>query len=659
MVRVRGSDGQDEQPSLRELVQRRLLSDVFENANKVSAGWKILVVDESSMKVISAAIGMYDMMERRITLVEALEKKRAPFPDKGVIYILEPCGESIQMLLDDYNPKERKKPLYGKDVFLFFLGRLPDSLLDEIKQCRPLLRRIKALSEVNINFLAREARAFDFDLRNEFPSYYMREKGSSPSEMIVAERLVTVCATLNEYPHIRYRSSSGISTSLAKLFHRKMDEFVAANPKWWYYGGGQTSQATSRDRSVLLLLDRADDCLTPLMHDFTYQPMVRDLIPMEGDRMTYENKTADGDKEEKDVLLNEKDELWTELRDKHIAEVIKVLQERIKDIMQSKAGAAFGGQKDGNMSLADMAAAVKAVPEYREVISKLSQHMHISDRCMTTFTRDNLMELSEMEQTLATGTDDDGNTPQLDSVVDQAERFLKIMSNAEARLRLILIVTISQGGLSSQDRRRLLNAAELERKEVDTMNNLEQMGISIFSTSGPKKLTSKFAGLSFTNTTFEEDEESEYVFSRFNPVLKGVLYDMLINGNLSFEHYPSVLPMPEATASTGAAASARRTRGARGDRGKTSRDKKRGGGASDKWSQASGGAKGDSKGKKEQAVFTGPRTLVFIVGGISYTELRVCREFSTKHQREIIVGSTSFCDAESFMTDLGTLKHES
>jgi len=66
----------------------------------------------------------------------------------------------------------------------------------------------------------------------------------------------------------------------------------------------------------LLLLDRAYDCLSPLMHDFTYQSMVQDLLPMDGDRITIQSETAnDATKTEaKDVLLDERDTLWVELR---------------------------------------------------------------------------------------------------------------------------------------------------------------------------------------------------------------------------------------------------------------------------------------------------------------------------------------------------------
>lgn len=448
-------------------------------------GWKVLILDDLSTRVISSAVGMYDIMERKITIVESLDKKRAPFPDMGAVYVLEPSSDSISKLLQDY---EKGKVLYGNAVFLYFLGRLPDNLLDQIKGCKQLLKRLKALSEINIDFLAKEERAFTFDMRDCFNSFYLR-KAANAEVRKIADRLVTVCGTLNEYPHIRYKQSSAMSSSLAQIFHKKMDEFVTQNPSWWYHGGPKKGAGAAKERGTLLLLDRADDALTPLMHDFYYQSMCHDVLPMEGDRITFKDESVDDPSktEDKDVLLDEKDKLWVEIRGYHIAQVIHTLSERIREMVNSSAGSAFGGKAKGDLTLAQMASAMKALPEYKEVMSKLTQHMHIAHECMDSLKKDKLMDLANLEQTLATGMDEDGNALKLPDLIDEAEDVIMNLKNVKDRLRLILIITISQGGLRQQDRRRLMNAAELTRKDMRTLNSLEVLGLSLFASPTEKK----------------------------------------------------------------------------------------------------------------------------------------------------------------------------
>ncbi|CAB9500639.1 Syntaxin-binding protein 1 [Seminavis robusta] len=652
------SKGADNFPSLRKLVKDRLLKDVFEAAEEKSHGWKILVVDPGSMAVISSSVGMYDIMERRITIVESLEKKRAPFPDKGVIYLMEPTEDSISKLIEDY---ANKKPLYGPNVFLFFLQRLPDPLLEKIKYCRPLVKRVKALSEVNIDFLAKEDRGFTFDMRESFAPLYSRQ-GANKFEEVIANKLVTVCATLNEYPHIRYSKSSKVCDTLATLFHKKMDAFLAANPSWWYHGGSSKNdaRASQRDRAVLLLLDRADDCLTPLMHDFHYQSMVHDLLKVERDRITTQAETQEDatETEAKDFLLDEKDELWVEIRGKHIAQVIELLSARIREIMNSNTGGALGGKKgDGEkkMSLTDMAAALKALPEYREIMSKLSQHMHISHECMDVFSAESLMDLSEIEQTLATGMDDEGRQPKMSEIIDRVELCLRKMKDPKARIRLILIATLSANGLNYDDRNRLLGAADFSRSDGQTVDNLKAMGAKM----GGQKKEDKAGGggggffsslVGADSGDDDEDEDGEIAQSRFKPVLKRILQGLLGVGDqpLSFEDFPSVVPMPEA--SSGTAASSARGRKKK-HHGGVEGSARKGGGKKD-WNKAHGGA---TSGKKPALTFTGARSVVFTVGGMAHSEMRICREMQELENREIIFGSTAFVTAKDFVEDLSTL----
>eukprot|EP00980_Cylindrotheca_fusiformis_P017848 scaffold5653_cov147-Cylindrotheca_fusiformis.AAC.10 len=636
-----GGHGEYNQQGLLEVVQTRFLNDVFDTAKAAHSGWKVLIVDDPSMKVISSAVGMYDIMERQISLVESLDKKRAPFKDMAAIYILSPKSDSVQKLVADYSDKT--KLLYGDAVFVYFLGPVPRKLLETITQCKPLIKRLKALSEINVDFLVKEDRAYKLDVSKDFSSYYLKPAGSA-GEKAIASKLVTLCASLNEYPYIRYNRSSGICSSLASIFKSRMDKFVAANPDWWYHGSGNSGkQSTELERSTILLLDRASDCLTPLMHDFTYQAMVQDLLTLDGDKITVEVESADNpDKyDNKDVLLNDKDKLWVELRGKHIAEVIEILSTRISETVNSGSGNALGGTgKD--VSLSELASALKALPEYREVMAKLSQHMHISRACMDKFTAEGLMDLSELEQTLATGVDEDGVKVKPDDLVAMTERSLLRMRDSKERLRLVLIATISQSdGFTSSDRDRLLRAAKLDRDQLLALEAASRLG----SGAGvPERKKKKKGGGLFSKlkgTDSEDEDESEYASSRYVPMLKDILNELVTNA-LSLDDFPSVVPMPPSAATaTGSAKSARSAR----DKSSARKNK----GSTGKW------GRGDAKSGNQAIAFTGSRNLVFMVGGLAYSEMKVARQVMQKESREIMIGSTDFMNPEDFMKALESL----
>lgn len=75
-------------------------------------------MDEAATRVISSALTMYDIMERRVTLVEQLAKNRQPFPDMDVIYLAAPTIESVKRISDDF--ENRQKAKYG-NVHIFFI----------------------------------------------------------------------------------------------------------------------------------------------------------------------------------------------------------------------------------------------------------------------------------------------------------------------------------------------------------------------------------------------------------------------------------------------------------------------------------------------------------------------------------------------------------
>ena len=67
--------------SLREIVQNHILNDVFQASNTLiqqhhtgSSTWMVLVVDPESLRVISSSVGMYNLMEQHVSIVEDLMK---------------------------------------------------------------------------------------------------------------------------------------------------------------------------------------------------------------------------------------------------------------------------------------------------------------------------------------------------------------------------------------------------------------------------------------------------------------------------------------------------------------------------------------------------------------------------------------------------------
>jgi succinylarginine dihydrolase len=132
----------------------------------------------------------------------------------------------------------------------------------------------------------------------------------------------------------------------------------------------------------------------------------------------------------------------------------------------------------------------------------------------------------------------------------------------------------------------------------------------------------------------------------------------LSNNELSFDTYPSLLPMPASAATPVSRTSGARNSAVASVRKSTSgaaSSARKSAGASSKWAANSSSLSASTSSTSGPIAFTGARNLVFMVGGLCYAEMRVSREVMEQTSREIILGSTSFLSANDFLDDLAKL----
>lgn len=114
----------------------------------------------------------------------------------------------------------------------------------------------------------------------------------------------------------------------------------------------------------------------------------------------YDTTTSGGESKLKEVILSEADPLWPTLRHMHIADTIEWILKMFEEfVRENKATKLYTGAKKVN-SLAEMSEAMKAMPQYQEMLGKYSLHINMANQCMKVFNQKNLTKIAGLEQVL-------------------------------------------------------------------------------------------------------------------------------------------------------------------------------------------------------------------------------------------------------------------
>ncbi|KAI8066984.1 Sec1-like protein [Gilbertella persicaria] len=598
--------------------------------------WKIIVVDSKSIQIINAACKMYDILEENVTLVENIEKKRQPYPSLEAIYFLTPCRESILRLVDDFTTKP---PTY-KAAHVHFMSGLSDEVFADLNKrlkATGASQYVLSLKELYVDFMVNESSVFTVEPTTSFLSTF-GDIDPEASLRVTAKQLLSVCATLGEDPIIRYQAPmEGIQASpaakLAHIVQKEIDYFCRINPNF------PPPRHPPQPRATLLIVDRSIDPVAPLLHEFTYQAMINDLLDVQptdtGIKYTYEFNQADGSMGTKEVVLDEEDNVYRSIRHMHIAECSDHLIEKFNEFLAENK-AATGDRdptKDSAKSLKEMKDMLTNLPQFQDMKAKYSAHLSIAQECMSFFERHKLNSVGNLEQNMATGETADGETPKT-IVLDMVPLLDDPHVSPVDKARLLMLYIIwKEGGIFEDDKRKLLEHAKLKGELRDAIHNLPLIGVKLTRIRKPER--SSF--LKKRRQRRSKDEETPYELSRYIPILKKVM-EAHVNNTLDPKQFAFTRQsdMDSSEDSPG--------QGGIPTSGVSLRTTK------PTWAKRTNSTSGMPR------TTTGAKLIVFVIGGATYSEIRSAYEIGQTYNRDIILGTTEILRPTTFVEHLGQLK---
>jgi len=385
-----------------------------------------------------------------------------------------------------------------------------------------------------------------------------------------------------------------------------------------------------RNRPTLLVIDRTFDIIAPLIHEFTYQAMAYDLLNLKNDIFAYKILNQEKEEEEMEAHLNENDLVWMTIKHKHIKDVSEYIRTQLIEFKEKYESVAKIDRKEKANSLVEMNRAVKNVTAYNEEKQKFAIHSRIVDECLDKFSERNLNTIGNIEQDLACGTDPFGDKVSHSQIKSQMK---PLWSQADAlneidKLRLLMMYCL-YFSVGVKDRVKLAKDAGLSESATEALHKIMKIQPPWLPSERKKKRPKPAS-----------DETRPYDLSRRKPRIVELIPPFL-DSNLSSKEYS---PLPDVEGFEGYKASG------------YVKERKRDGSKSLKCRKQPSWAEKNGKVERKVETKLGDRFILYIMGGVTYSELREISAFVKEKESDLTIITCVMSNPTQFVNTIKYLQ---
>ncbi|TID12965.1 hypothetical protein CANINC_005064 [Pichia inconspicua] len=389
----------------KEYIDRMLSADNVAGGRAI----RVLLLDNSTAPIISLITTQSDLLKREIYLVDRLENdNRDQLRSLDCICFLKPSDYTITKLCDEIG-----HPRYS-NYKIYFNDSISKSRLERLAESDDL-EVVTSVIEIFQDYFTLNKRLYSAtNIINPYSPQAL-QTWDQPSLESSAESILTLLLATNNKPGvIKYESNSKMAAKLANSVNYE----ITSNSQLF----GQIEQPSS-SQPLVLIMDRKNDPVTPLLFPWTYQSMINELLEISNANNTVDLSHLSNVSEElRTVVMNEtQDQFYSKTMYMNFGDLSSKLKEYVDEYKHKT-------KTNSNISsIKDMKFFLENYPEYKKMSLNLSKHILLSSEIDKQIKIQRIWETSEFEQNMCHTAD----TSNHEEDVQQLHNFLFDSKNAD------------------------------------------------------------------------------------------------------------------------------------------------------------------------------------------------------------------------------------
>jgi len=473
---------------------------------------KILIMDKYTTGVVAQVKGQTEMLDMGVYLFNQLGRRPETKSDVAhldAIVIVRPTRDNMTEL-----ERELRKPSH-KSYHIFFTNILPDGYLSRLAEA-DTFELVSQVKEVFMDFVPVNDDLWNLRLPNSF-SLMNDSSGSARVYDYHVQSLTSVLLATKLRPSIRYDKNSPICRRLAMDVQKSMD---------------RNSELFSWEQSsepLLLILDRRQDPVTPLLTQWHYQAMTHEILTINNSRVDLKNST---NTDVGEVVLNT---FADDFFEQHQMSNFGDLGVAVKGLVEAYSDKR--GKHSNIESIEDMQNFVEGYGEYMQASTAVSKHVGVLTELSAQVAKRNLLEISALEQEIAT-------TQNMSKHFDKITDFISDPNIVdEDLLRLVILYALRYESAKNNNLPRLRE--QLRHRNGGSAAEKVRFVDLILNTCGKRFRTGDLFNNDSTSSRLMSALKGlkgvENIYTQHSPYLEKQLNEVMSN-SLSQSSYPLVDP---------------------------------------------------------------------------------------------------------------------